>query len=95
MAPRKPPIGVRATPTIHTSVSKGEKVTECLAIQDWVPFRHNRIYISTLTFLGKLIMNYNLPIKASRMQQHNNAFSNDLVTHKKAAPSIRPHCQKH
>jgi hypothetical protein len=29
------------------------------------------------------------------MQQHNNAFSNDLVTHKKAAPSIRPHCQKH
>jgi len=40
-------------------------------------------------------MNYNLPIKASSMQQHNNAFSNDLVTNKKVASSIRPHCQKH
>ena len=25
-APRKPPIGVRATPTTHTSVSKEEKL---------------------------------------------------------------------
>ena len=28
-APRKPPIGVRAIPTTHTSVSKEEKIIDC------------------------------------------------------------------
>lgn len=28
-APRKPPIGVRATPTTHTSVRKKEKIINC------------------------------------------------------------------